>query len=115
LLAYWDVVPCGPNGRNANWRWCDEKRFNCHKTIEVDTTMCASGKAVQVMTQGSGNPERPVVVDGCHYAYIAEYECDDTPVGGLVGGGEIYDGAGTWAASTGGGGGAFGQQSLSRA
>jgi prolyl-tRNA editing enzyme YbaK/EbsC (Cys-tRNA(Pro) deacylase) len=82
LVAYWDYGSCGPAGDDHNWDWCHQHSFQCEK--EVATDKCDSGIAVLVRTHGTGYnsnyngvtiPWGTVSINGCDYAYFAEYTC----------------------------------------
>jgi hypothetical protein len=58
-----------------NWNWCDEYMFKCHATVTVDSDVCSSGIAVKRRTEGRNQYDKPIVLDGCSYAYVAVYAC----------------------------------------
>merc|ERR1719253_63732 len=88
IVAYWDYGNCGPQGNDYNWDWCSQASFKCDQ--EVSTNLCGSGKAELVKALGdktkvSGyntlrDPPAPwnINIDGCDFAYYAQYKCIDT-------------------------------------
>jgi len=81
LSAYWDAGGCGPQGNDHNWDWCNrdagDPASECATSVEVATDICASGHASLESTQGTGQCCSSVVIDGCNYAYYAQYVCSD--------------------------------------
>lgn len=80
LAAYWDVGSCGPMGSNYHSSWCGGVNVTADCPTTIATSSCASGQARRVIVLGSGgnnfNPQFPqVVINGCPYAYFAQYEC----------------------------------------
>jgi len=75
LIAYWDLGACGPHGDDYQWDWCDSAAFQCKD--QVATTHCSSGYAKLVTTYGDGTCCSSVNIDGCDYAYFAQYQCSD--------------------------------------
>jgi hypothetical protein len=73
LTAYWDEGSCGPKGNDYHWGWCGEKAGSCSKI--VSTALCQSGKASLVSVQGNGECCKSATIDGCNYAYFAQYKC----------------------------------------
>jgi hypothetical protein len=79
LTAYWDAGACGPFGDDYNWGWCGATSFNGCQT-EVVTSLCPSGKARLQSAQGDGTCCSSIHINGCNYAYFAQYECVQMPV-----------------------------------
>jgi hypothetical protein len=75
LIAYWDLGACGPHGDDYQWDWCDSAAFQCKD--QVATTHCSSGYAKLVTTYGDGTCCSSLNIDGCDYAYFAQYQCSD--------------------------------------
>jgi hypothetical protein len=80
LAAYWDYGCCGPHGDDHHWSWCNQQGFECAET--VSTTECESGTARLVSVLGNGKynaapkPWGDISINGCDYAYYAQYECE---------------------------------------
>jgi len=74
LVAYWDDGNCGPVGDDHNWQWCKETKAKCAKFI--CTSECPSGQAELVYKRG-GNHLGSLTIDGCSYAYFAQYHCSE--------------------------------------
>jgi len=82
LTAYWEAGNCGPHGNDYNARtWCggvgsDTNGIDPHEHCQeqVQTDICESGVAELVDIQGSGR-FTSVTIDGCAYAYYAQYRC----------------------------------------
>jgi len=83
LAAYWDRGVCGPQGEDSNWDWCNRAAGHpateCATSVEVSTDICATGHASLESTQGTGECCESVNIDGCNYAYYAQYVCSDAP------------------------------------
>jgi len=79
LTAYWDSGACGPHGDDHNWGWCGQTAGNCPEEVTVDSSICASNTAVLHTMSGTGQCCSSVVIDGCNYAYHAQYVCSDAP------------------------------------
>jgi len=83
LAAYWDHGVCGPQGEDSNWDWCNRDAGHpaseCATSVEVSTDICATGHASLESTQGTGDCCSSVNIDGCNYAYYAQYVCSDAP------------------------------------
>merc|ERR1719253_1558702 len=86
LTAYWDYGICGPNADDYNWDWCKTSKFDCAQ--EVSTSLCPSGKAKLSKTYGSKTDVSNfasrktaapwnININGCDYAYYAQYACHD--------------------------------------
>jgi hypothetical protein len=75
LTAYWDHGICGPHGEDHNWGWCGRGSFDCAQTVQVGRDICASGSATLAHTQGDGTCCSSTTIDGCNYAYFAQYVC----------------------------------------
>ena len=86
LTSYWDYGVCGPHGDDHNSDWCKESLSNnsplsCKE--QVTSSKCPSGKANFVKVVGNGKAqEQPypaswgsISIDGCDYAFYAQYEC----------------------------------------
>jgi len=73
LAAYWDYGNCGPHGDNHNWDWCGTWTFSCPQTRAVPAELCSSGTATLVDTKMFSR------IDGCPFAYYAQYACSDVP------------------------------------
>jgi len=79
LAAYWDSGTCGPRGDDHNWGWCGERDGNCPASVAVDSSICASNTARLETMSGTGQCCSSVVIDGCNYAYHAQYVCTFVP------------------------------------
>lgn len=73
LAAYWDYGGCGPHGDNSNWEWCGTWMFACPQTRAVSAELCPSRTAALVDTKLFSR------IDGCPYAYYAQYACSESP------------------------------------
>lgn len=77
LVSYWDDDSCGPQGNDYNRDWCSGTSFQCKAQVQVPTTTCPSGFAKLISTQGSGQCCRSVIINGCGYAFFAQYACSE--------------------------------------
>jgi len=75
LTAYWDGGACGPHGDDYHWDWCGRTDGNCPDTVTVDSSLCASNQARLETLSGTGACCDSAVIDGCGYAYHAQYVC----------------------------------------
>merc|ERR1711971_619817 len=71
LAAFWDYEECDPAGDNQNWDWCGGGEFDCPQSHSVSTSICLSGRAKLVSSKTF------VQVGKCHYAYYAQYACEE--------------------------------------
>jgi len=76
LTAYWDSGSCGPEGDDFNWDWCGTTDGECPDTVTVDSSLCASNMARLETFSGTGECCSSAVIDGCNYAYHAQYVCE---------------------------------------
>ena len=74
LTAYWESGNCGVHGNDWNWDWCGNQAGDCPDTVEVDSSLCASGSAVLETMSGTG-AANSYTRDGCNYFYHAQYVC----------------------------------------
>lgn len=79
LAAYWDYGACGPGGNDQNWRWCGWTSA-CPQAVSVSEDVCVSGSAFLV------DKKTFMIIDGCPYAYYAQYVCGDAPDDAAAGG-----------------------------
>jgi len=77
LTAYWDSGDCGPRGDDYNWGLCGQTAGNCPESVRVPRDLCASATARLETMSGTGECCSSVVLDGCNYAYHAQYVCVD--------------------------------------
>ena len=84
LTAYWDAGGCGPLGNDHNWGWCGASNFDCASTVPVGADICASQVATLHSTQGDDTCCSSVVLDGCNFAYFAQYICEVAPAPAYV-------------------------------
>merc|ERR1719310_2167538 len=75
LSAYWDSGACGPLGDDYQWDWCGKTAFSCQDT--VSTGRCPSGVAELEYKKGTGACCSSVNINGCNYAYFAQYKCKE--------------------------------------
>jgi len=88
LTAYWDAGGCGPHGNDHNARtWCGgvgsdtngvDPHEHCREQVGVEQDICPTGVATLQSIQGTGR-FTSVTIDGCAYAYYAQYACSDEP------------------------------------
>merc|ERR1712194_39377 len=64
---------CNFATQNLNWDWCDQASSACKPQIDVSENICSTGVALLLKTTGNGIA--PVSVNGCTYAYFAQYAC----------------------------------------
>jgi hypothetical protein len=73
LASFWDLNVCEKLstqvGDNHNWDWCGGFKFECAKSVTVDSTLCSSTVAVLNFTRSFQQ------IDGCAHAYFAQYVC----------------------------------------
>ena len=62
-------------GNDYQWDWCGRTAFSCKDT--VSTARCPSGVAELDYKKGSGKCCSSVNINGCNYAYYAQYKCKD--------------------------------------
>lgn len=76
LASFWDHNMCEKLGNqvgdNHNWNWCGTFRFDCAKSVHVNSTLCSSGVAVLNFTRVFAK------IDSCEHAYFAQYVCSPT-------------------------------------
>merc|ERR1719482_218079 len=75
LTAYWDSGACGPMGDDYQWDWCGKHSGVCD--FHRMTNHCASGYAKLLYKNGTGTCCNSVNINGCDYAYFAQYKCMD--------------------------------------
>merc|ERR1719247_4095066 len=75
LSAYWDSGACGPLGDDYQWDWCGKRAFSCQDTVSTDR--CPSGVAELEYKKGTGTCCSSVNINGCDYAYFAQYKCKE--------------------------------------
>jgi len=75
LTAYWDSGACGPMGDDYQWDWCGKHSGVCD--FHRMTHHCASGYAKLLYKNGTGTCCNSVNINGCDYAYFAQYKCMD--------------------------------------
>jgi len=69
LASYWDLHHCGKASNNHNWGWCWNEEFKCQSLVDVDASVCASGRA------GLNFSHTLAKVDNCTFGYYAQYVC----------------------------------------
>jgi len=69
LASYWDLDHCGKASNNHNWGWCWNGAFGCQSLVDVDASVCMSGKA------GLNFSYTLARVDLCTFGYYAQYVC----------------------------------------
>ena len=79
LSAYWDSGACGPLGDDYQWDWCGKTAFSCQDTVSTDR--CPSGVAELDYKKGTGTCCSSVNINGCDYAYFAQYKCKEVTQG----------------------------------
>lgn len=76
LTAYWDSGSCGPMGDDYQADWCgDHKPYICPEHKQVSKHVCSTGWAVLETMAGHGTCCSDVTINGCNYAYFAQYKC----------------------------------------
>jgi hypothetical protein len=73
LASFWDHNVCEKLstqvGDDHNWNWCGGFKFDCAKSVPVDSSLCSSTVAVLNFTHSFAK------IDGCQHAYFAQYVC----------------------------------------
>jgi len=78
LTAYWDAGACGPAGDDHNAGWCGGTQApNCPSNKAVSKSICPSGWAKLATIAGNGHCCSDVNINGCNYAWFAQYECQE--------------------------------------
>jgi hypothetical protein len=77
LSAYWDMESCGMYGNDHHMSWCSGPApWTCPSQITISTSVCSSGAATLTSFQGTGR-WASLTIDGCKYAFFAEYTCTE--------------------------------------
>jgi len=74
IFSYWDDGDCGFAGPDVNWEICGKQKDRiCPQFVHAEH--CPGMTAVLARTHGAGNWKAPVEINGCRYAFFAEYRC----------------------------------------
>lgn len=86
LQAYWDDGDCGHGIDDQNRHWCSEDLPpQCEKRVSVGHDVCKSESADLVSVRGRGwGFGQALNIDGCKYAFFAQYKCVPVPMEGAV-------------------------------
>ena len=79
IVAYWDQGSCGEKGSDFNWEWCDKDGGGgCLSEVYQTKWQCPSGIVTLKEVHGdqyATSFSDEYRLDGCNYAYYAEYTC----------------------------------------